>query len=144
MLSANGHGLKHAVLYARVSGEEQAKKGYSLADQLDALRDWCSANDYEVIDEVQDRGFSGAYLERPGLDRIREMVAGGMWTRWWYSSAIASPGAFTRSFSRKSSATMGRASSPLTVGATTRPTGSLATTSWTLSRLGSARRSPRG
>ena len=77
MLSANGHGLKHAVLYARVSGEEQAKKGYSLADQLDALRDWCSANDYEVIDEVQDRGFSGAYLERPGLDRIREMVAGG-------------------------------------------------------------------
>jgi site-specific DNA recombinase len=75
--NTNGWSVKRAVLYARVSGEEQAKKEYSLADQLDALRDWCSTNDYEVIDEVQDRGFSGAYLERPGLDRVREMVAGG-------------------------------------------------------------------
>jgi site-specific DNA recombinase len=75
--STNGHGPKRAVLYARVSGEEQAKKGYSLADQLDALRDWCSRNDHEIIDEVQDKGFSGAYLERPGLDRVREIVAAG-------------------------------------------------------------------
>src|SRR5829696_10072839 len=77
MPSTNGHSPKRAILYARVSGEEQAKKGYSLADQLDALRDWCSKNDYFIVDEVQDRGFSGAYLERPGLDRIREMVVGG-------------------------------------------------------------------
>jgi site-specific DNA recombinase len=70
-------GPRRAILYARVSGEEQAKKGYSLADQLDALRDWCSKNNHEIVDEVQDRGFSGAYLERPGLDRIREMVVGG-------------------------------------------------------------------
>jgi Resolvase, N terminal domain len=75
--NTNGWSVKRAVLYARVSGEDQAKKGYSLADQLDTLRDWCSTNDYEVIDEVQDRGYSGAYLERPGLDRVREMVAGG-------------------------------------------------------------------
>ena len=77
MSNTNGHGPKRAILYARVSGEEQAKKGYSLADQLDALRKWCSKNDYEILDEVQDRGFSGAYLERPGLDRIREKVASG-------------------------------------------------------------------
>jgi site-specific DNA recombinase len=77
MPSANGHAPRRAVLYARVSGEEQAKKGYSLADQIYALRDWCSENDYEVVGEIQDRGFSGAYLERPGLDRVREMVADG-------------------------------------------------------------------
>jgi site-specific DNA recombinase len=77
MSYTNGHGPKRTILYARVSGEEQVKKGYSLADQLDALREWCSENDYEILDEVQDRGFSGAYLERPGLDRIREMVALG-------------------------------------------------------------------
>jgi site-specific DNA recombinase len=77
MSSTNGHGSKRAVLYARVSGEEQAKKGYSLADQLDALRNWCSRNDHEIIEEVQDGGFSGAYLERPGLDRVRVMVADG-------------------------------------------------------------------
>jgi site-specific DNA recombinase len=77
MPSTNGHGPLGAVLYARVSGEEQAKKGYSLADQLDTLRHWCSENDYRILEEVQDKGFSGAYLERPGLDKIREMVAGG-------------------------------------------------------------------
>src|SRR5215212_809366 len=77
MNSNNGDGSRRAVLYCRVSGEEQRKKGYSLADQLDTLRRWCSENEYEVVDEVEDGGYSGAYLERPGLDRVREMVATG-------------------------------------------------------------------
>src|SRR5918911_1530357 len=77
MSSTSGHGPKRAILYARVSGEEQRKKGYSLADQLDTLRRWCSENEYEVVDEIEDGGYSGAYLERPGLDRVREMVATG-------------------------------------------------------------------
>jgi site-specific DNA recombinase len=74
---ANVIGFKRAVLYCRVSGEEQRKKGYSLADQLDALRGWCSENGYEIVEEIEDGGYSGAYLERPGLDRVREMVAAG-------------------------------------------------------------------
>lgn len=65
------------MLYCRVSGEEQRKKGYSLADQRDALRGWCSENGYEVVEEVEDGGYSGAYLKRPGLDRVREMVTAG-------------------------------------------------------------------
>src|SRR5918912_390133 len=77
MSSTSGHGPKRAILYARVSGEEQRKKGYSLADQLDTLRRWCSENEYEVVDEIEDGAYSGAYLERPGLDRVREMVATG-------------------------------------------------------------------
>ena len=76
-MNNNGDGSKRAVLYCRVSGEEQRKKGYSLADQLHTLRGWCSENGYEVVDEIEDGGFSGAYLERPGLDRVREMVATG-------------------------------------------------------------------
>jgi len=67
MNSNNGDGSRRAVLYCRVSGEEQRKKGYSLADQLDTLRRWCSKNGYEIVDEVEDGGYSGAYLERPGL-----------------------------------------------------------------------------
>lgn len=63
------------MIYCRVSGEEQRKKGYSLADQLHSLRDWCSENGYEISKEVEDGGYSGAYLERPGLDRVRDMVA---------------------------------------------------------------------
>ncbi len=77
MRSTNGYGPKRAVLYCRVSGEEQQKKGYSLADQREALRVWCSEHGYEILDEIEDGGYSGAYLERPGLDKIREMVAAG-------------------------------------------------------------------
>src|SRR5215204_3875842 len=38
MPSTNGHGPKRAILYARVSTDEQARSGYSLAQQMEALR----------------------------------------------------------------------------------------------------------
>jgi DNA invertase Pin-like site-specific DNA recombinase len=66
-----------AITYARVSGEEQAKKGYSLPDQREGTRRWCEEEGYEVLEEVADPGHSGAYLERPGLDRLRDLVAAG-------------------------------------------------------------------
>ena len=37
MPSTNGHGPQRAVLYARVSTEEQAKMGYSIPEQLREL-----------------------------------------------------------------------------------------------------------
>ena len=73
----NGEGSKRAILYARVSTEEQAKKGYSLAQQLEALREYALREGYEVLEEVTDPGQSGASLERPGVDRIRDLVAAG-------------------------------------------------------------------
>ena len=36
MLSTNGHGPKRAVLYTRVSTDEQARSVYCLAQQLEA------------------------------------------------------------------------------------------------------------
>src|SRR5215213_10408618 len=77
MSSSNGHGPKRAILYTRVSGDEQAKKGYSLLDQSDALRKWAEREGYVVLEEVADEGWSGAYLERPGLDRVRALVEAG-------------------------------------------------------------------
>ena len=77
MPSTNGHGPKRAILYTRVSGDEQKKGGYSLFDQRDALRAWASENGYEVVEEIEDAGYSGAYLERPGLDRARALVRSG-------------------------------------------------------------------
>jgi DNA invertase Pin-like site-specific DNA recombinase len=38
MPNISGHGPKLAILYARVSTDEQARAGYSLAQQLEALR----------------------------------------------------------------------------------------------------------
>ena len=73
----NGGRTNKAILYARVSTEEQAKKGYSLAQQLEALREYAAREGYEVLEEVQDPGHSGAILERPGMDRVRDLVAAG-------------------------------------------------------------------
>ncbi len=77
MPSTNGHGPKRAILYARVSTDEQARSGYSLAQQLEALREYAAHEGYEVLEEVTDEGQSGASLARPGLDYIRDLVSEG-------------------------------------------------------------------
>ncbi len=77
MPNTNGHGPKTAVLYARVSTDEQARSGYSLAQQLEALREYAAREGYEILEEVADPGQSGASLQRPGMDRVRDLVAAG-------------------------------------------------------------------
>jgi site-specific DNA recombinase len=71
--TTNGHGPKRAILYARVSTDEQARSGYSLSQQLEALREYAAREGYEILDEVTDPGKSGATLDRPGLDRVRDL-----------------------------------------------------------------------
>jgi site-specific DNA recombinase len=77
MPSANGHSPKRVILYARVSSLEQARSGYSLAQQLEALREYAASEGYEVLEGVADPGQSGASLERPGMDHVRDLVAAG-------------------------------------------------------------------
>jgi site-specific DNA recombinase len=77
MPSTSGHSPKRAILYARVSTEEQARSGYFLAQQLEALRGYANCEGYEVLEEVTDPGQSGASLERPGMDWVRDLVAAG-------------------------------------------------------------------
>src|SRR5215203_6143011 len=77
MESANGRAAKRAILYARVSTDEQARSGYSLAQQLEALREYALREGYEVLEEVTDPGQSGASLTRPGMDRVRDLVTTG-------------------------------------------------------------------
>ncbi len=65
-----------AALYCRASTEEQAKSGYSLRQQIEALRRNCDAHDLEVVGEFEDRA-SGASLDRLGLDALRDAVSAG-------------------------------------------------------------------
>jgi site-specific DNA recombinase len=65
-----------AALYCRVSTEEQGNKGYSLRQQLEALREYCQQNKYEIVGEFEDRA-SGASLDRLGLDALRDAVSAG-------------------------------------------------------------------
>jgi DNA invertase Pin-like site-specific DNA recombinase len=49
MQSTNGYGpKKRVVLYARVTTEEQARNGYSLAQQLETLRAHTTREGYEA------------------------------------------------------------------------------------------------
>jgi hypothetical protein len=77
MPSTNGHRSKTAILYARVSTDEQARSGYSLAQQIEALREYAAREGYEILEEATDPGQSGASLERPGMDQVRDLVAAG-------------------------------------------------------------------
>src|SRR5215212_3764045 len=77
MPRTHGHDLKRAILYARVSTDEQARSGYSLTQQLEALRDHADREGYEILEEVSDPGQCGASLEWPGMNRVRGLVAAG-------------------------------------------------------------------
>jgi site-specific DNA recombinase len=57
--NGNGNGNKRAVLYARVSTDDQAEKGYSLPSQLDAMRKYAAQQGFEIVGEFKD-DYSGA------------------------------------------------------------------------------------
>lgn len=65
-------------LYARVSSGRQEKER-TIASQLEALRDYAAAHGHEIVPggEFLDDGFSGAILDRPALDRLRDEAQAG-------------------------------------------------------------------
>ncbi len=68
--------MKTAAIYARVSTAEQAREGTSLDSQTVACRNFAAEEEFTVVKEVREDG-SGAKLERPGLEDIRDMAARG-------------------------------------------------------------------
>jgi len=62
-------------IYVRVSTDQQAEKGYSLATQLEECHKKATELENVVrIDEYVDDGYSGAYLERPALEKLRNLL----------------------------------------------------------------------
>ena len=63
-------------LYCRVSTEEQARHGLSMGAQLDALRKFATAHQYNVVGEFADEGISArcAYKKRPALMKLLDAV----------------------------------------------------------------------
>jgi site-specific DNA recombinase len=57
---------KRAILYTRVSTDEQARSGFSLAQQLEALREYATRVGYEVLEEVAIPGQSGSVRSAVG------------------------------------------------------------------------------
>ena len=67
-----------AALYARVSTERQERQ-QTIDSQLTALRGWVTAEGHQLAEEhvFRDEGYSGARLDRPGLDALRDAVRDG-------------------------------------------------------------------
>jgi site-specific DNA recombinase len=63
-------------LYARVSTERQQERG-TVTSQLELLRAAAEADGHQVIEEFIDDGYSGARLDRPALDRLRDAAEAG-------------------------------------------------------------------
>jgi site-specific DNA recombinase len=71
------HDLRVAI-YARVSGEQQAKED-TIASQLEAVSQRIASDALECDPELRfvDDGYSGSILARPGLERLRDQAAAG-------------------------------------------------------------------
>jgi site-specific DNA recombinase len=70
--------VKTAALYSRVSSERQ-KEEQTIGSQTEALKEYAQAGGYTVLPEwiFQDEGYSGASLQRPDLERLRDLAAEG-------------------------------------------------------------------
>jgi site-specific DNA recombinase len=69
-------------LYARVSTERQAERG-TIGSQLQVLRERVTAGGDELAGEYIDDGQSGARLDRPGLDALRDAAEAGLFELVW-------------------------------------------------------------
>jgi len=66
-------GMKKAAIYARVSSERQKKEG-TIASQIAELKKQVAASGDILTKEYIDDGYSGAKLDRPGLEQLRKDV----------------------------------------------------------------------
>ena len=80
-------------LYARVSTEAQEQRG-TIGSQLEVLRARIKSEGHELVAEYCDDGCSGARLDRPGLDRLRDEAEAGVFEELW----CASPDRLARSY----------------------------------------------
>ena len=83
----------NVALYARVSSDRQAARG-TIGSQLDALRARMAADSHHVVAEYVDDGYSGARLDRPGLDALRDAAEAGEFDTVW----CLSPDRLARSY----------------------------------------------
>jgi len=69
---------RNAAIYARVSSDRQREQN-TIASQTALLLEYATAHDCVVPQEwiFQDDGYSGSILARPGLERLRDLVAEG-------------------------------------------------------------------
>ena len=67
--------MKRAAIYIRVSTQEQAQEGYSVGEQRERLIAYCKAQAWVIANIYVDGGYSGANLNRPGIQKLMDETA---------------------------------------------------------------------
>ena len=70
--------MKYVALYARVSTAEQASEGYSIGEQIERLKAFCQAMNWNSFRIHVDAGFSGSNIERPALKELISDIEKGI------------------------------------------------------------------
>ena len=65
---------KRCFTYARVSSEGQIEN-YSIETQLQAIREYALQNGIDIVREFTENGVTGAKLNRPALNELRDNVS---------------------------------------------------------------------
>ena len=65
--------MTRAATYSRVSTDLQERE-QTIESQVEALRKYAQEKGYQLVAEYRDEGYSGAVMERPGLDRLRDAL----------------------------------------------------------------------
>ncbi len=78
MTASDEKPIKLIATYARVSTSNQEEQ-QTIQNQLVAMREYASKNNYTIVEEYIDDGWSGDILARPELDRLRQDVKNKVW-----------------------------------------------------------------
>lgn len=69
---------KRAFIYVRVSTDKQAEEGYSIPQQIERLKKYCEAMNWQVAKIYTDDGYSGGDLERPAVKQMEKDISKGL------------------------------------------------------------------
>lgn len=66
--------MQKAIIYTRVSTDDQAEKGFSLRDQKDRLVKHCENKGIEIVKHFEDDGYSAKTFDRPQFNSLLEFI----------------------------------------------------------------------
>lgn len=67
--------MKNALIYARVSTDEQAREGQSIESQIKLCSDYAKQHSIVVLESITDEGKSGSNTNRPGLQSLLTKIS---------------------------------------------------------------------
>ncbi len=62
--------MKHAIIYSRVSSQQQVRDGHGIEGQESRCRSFAVSRGYEVVNVFRDEGVSGGLIDRPGMQKL--------------------------------------------------------------------------